>query len=245
MPTSDGADEEVAIVIRVPRSALTSVAPVPATVTQHTVEQHFGIPKRAYTRLLKSGLVPFKNIGRLKVASYEDVRRAVTEGALVSRRESSSAPNTGALTIDEFLKLVHARFLARARRPMTDDELDYAELWTDVSEFLTTAGTNYKQAADAVAARVAGRIGDEPAFYARWRSVGIDPVAMEQKAQALRQELHAEHPEMTWRERVRAVDQMWSAISEPLYEAQRRERAEKRAAKKAERVRLGQLEVKR
>ena len=67
--------------LRVPKTAFVVVAPEPATVTQRTVEQHFGIPPRLYKSMVRDGLFPTKRIGRLIFAKYEDVKREVTEGA--------------------------------------------------------------------------------------------------------------------------------------------------------------------
>ena len=77
---------EFPLTLRVPRSAFTIVAPEPATITQHTAEQHFGIPASVYKRMVRDGLFPTKRIGRLIFASYDDVKRAVTEGAVAQER---------------------------------------------------------------------------------------------------------------------------------------------------------------
>ena len=146
---------------------------------------------------------------------------------------------------DEFLSSVHARFVARVGRPMTDHELDQADMCIDVGRSVSVrVGRDYTDTADSVAARVEAKIGKDPAYYADWRSLGLDPAAMERDAEQLRQQLHEEHPEMGWRERVRAVFEMWHAVSAPLSEARRAARAASRAAKKAEKARLGQLGLK-
>lgn len=77
---------ELPLKLRIPRSAFVIVAPEPATVTQKTAEQHFGIPARLYKEMVRDGLFPTKRIGRLIFAAYEDVKRAVTEGAVARRR---------------------------------------------------------------------------------------------------------------------------------------------------------------
>ena len=78
------------------------------------------------------------------------------------------------------------------------------------------------------------KIGEEPSYYSDWRSFGHDPSKMERDAEELRIRLHREHPEWTWRERQQAVGEMWSAVTQPLYEARLKARAEARAARKAE-----------
>jgi hypothetical protein len=67
--------------VRVAGGNFTIVAPTPATVTQRTVEQHFGIPPRTYRRMVREGAFPTKKVGRLIFAAYDDVRRAVTSEA--------------------------------------------------------------------------------------------------------------------------------------------------------------------
>ena len=79
-------DQEIAIMLRVPRKLFVMVAPPPATVTQRTVTQHFGIPPRAYLDLVRGGRIAAKKLGKLQVAAYEDVRRVLTEGAELRSR---------------------------------------------------------------------------------------------------------------------------------------------------------------
>jgi len=59
-------DQVVAITLRVPRKLFMMVAPPPATVTQRTVMQHFGIPPRAYLDLVRDGTIAVKRIGHLR-----------------------------------------------------------------------------------------------------------------------------------------------------------------------------------
>lgn len=89
-------DLEVPLTLRVPRNAFTFVAPPPATVTQHTAECHFGIPPNAFKAMARDGLFPTRRIGRLIVAAYKDVKRAVTEGATAQEklRRASKAVRT-------------------------------------------------------------------------------------------------------------------------------------------------------
>lgn len=57
------------------------VAAPPATVTQRTVEQHFGITPRLFKQMVREGLLRSTRIGQLIVVAYEEVRRVLTEGA--------------------------------------------------------------------------------------------------------------------------------------------------------------------
>lgn len=50
VPSTAVVVETIELTLRVPKSALTMLAPLPATVTQHTVEHHFGIPQRLYVQ---------------------------------------------------------------------------------------------------------------------------------------------------------------------------------------------------
>lgn len=76
--------------LRVPKSAFVVPTP-PATVTQRTAEQHFGIPSRAYRKMIRDGLFPARKIGRLLFAAYDDVKLAVTTGAVGTRLASRSS----------------------------------------------------------------------------------------------------------------------------------------------------------
>lgn len=77
---------EIPLKLRVPRSMFVVAAPVPATVTQKTAEQHFGTPPRLFKEMARDGLFPVKRMGRLIFAAYDDVKRAVTEGAVARSR---------------------------------------------------------------------------------------------------------------------------------------------------------------
>jgi hypothetical protein len=57
------------------------VAAPPATVTQRTVEQHFGITPRLFKQMVREGLLRSTRIGQLLVVAYEEVRRVLTAGA--------------------------------------------------------------------------------------------------------------------------------------------------------------------
>jgi hypothetical protein len=143
---------------------------------------------------------------------------------------------------DAFLKAANAHFLKRVGRPMTDDELFTAEVLIDVvRDYAKMTGRDFKETADEIAARMERKLGKEPFRYRHWRSYGLDPADMDRKAADLREKLYVEHPDWDWRQRQRAIGEMWGVITEPLAEAQRKARAEKRAAKKAERAKAGQL----
>lgn len=83
-PTSSAdTDDSVSLVFAatVPRSFFTIAAPVPATVTQHSVFDHFGVPPRDYLRLARAGAFPTKRLGRLRAARYDAMLEYLTEGA--------------------------------------------------------------------------------------------------------------------------------------------------------------------
>lgn len=71
-------DRSDTITVQIPASAIVAVAPRPATVSQRTCEQHFGLCPRLYLRMAKSGLFPSKVVGRLRIARYEDIEAALT-----------------------------------------------------------------------------------------------------------------------------------------------------------------------
>ncbi len=73
---------EFPLTLRVPKKAFVIVASPPATVTQRTSELHFGIPPRLYREMYRDGLFPAKRLGRLIFAAYDDVKHAVTAGAV-------------------------------------------------------------------------------------------------------------------------------------------------------------------
>lgn len=123
---------------------------------------------------------------------------------------------------------------------MTDIELESAETYISVDEQIAKmAGRTERASADEIALRVSERLARSRPYQDYWRKLGLDPAEMDKRAEDIRVQLHAEHPEFGWRERMRAVHEMWSAISEPLEEARRQKREAKRAANKAERTRKG------
>lgn len=68
------------ITVQIPADAIMAVAPRPATVSQRTCEQHFGLCPRLYLQMAKSGRFPSTLVGRLRIAKYEAVEAALTGG---------------------------------------------------------------------------------------------------------------------------------------------------------------------
>jgi hypothetical protein len=60
---------------------MTIVAPPPATVTQRTCLEHFGITPRDYFRFIAEGAFPITEKGKLRIAEYGAVLRYLTDGA--------------------------------------------------------------------------------------------------------------------------------------------------------------------
>jgi hypothetical protein len=79
------AREYVEATIRLPSDAI--VAARPATVTQRTCLEHFGLSKRDYLRLVARGAFPVHAEGMLRIARYGDVERYLTESAAPRRRQ--------------------------------------------------------------------------------------------------------------------------------------------------------------
>ena len=82
-PRPEGANESVVLTFTtmVPKSVFTVAAPLPATVTQHSVFEHFGVPAKDYMRMARAGAFPTKRLGRLRVANYATFLEYLTEGA--------------------------------------------------------------------------------------------------------------------------------------------------------------------
>jgi len=57
------------------------VAPYPATVSQRTCLEHFGISKADFLRMASRGAFPVKAEGQLRIARYVDVEAYLTGGA--------------------------------------------------------------------------------------------------------------------------------------------------------------------
>ena len=116
-------DDDVAVTIRIPKSLFVMVAPPPATVTQRTVEQHFGITPRSYKSMVRDGMFPVKKIGKTIFASYEDVKRVVTEGAVARSKvdkalaHDAAAPEALPMGPEEV-----TRYIEAARTPKEENE---------------------------------------------------------------------------------------------------------------------------
>jgi len=71
---------------------MTIVAAPPATVTQRNCLEHFGIAPRDFLRFVAEGAFPVTIKGKLRVASYVDVLRYLTDDAKVRAKRARSAP---------------------------------------------------------------------------------------------------------------------------------------------------------
>jgi len=69
----------------------TIVAPLPATVTQRTCLEHFGIAPADFLRFAADGAFAVTERGKLRVARYADVEAYLTEGARVRAKRVSHA----------------------------------------------------------------------------------------------------------------------------------------------------------
>jgi hypothetical protein len=167
---------------------------------------------------------------------------AIEREPLGRRGTRGSPPAAGPDTAerDAFLALVNNRFLARVGRPMTDDEWEHAEICLLVGLSLRgargDANPRITETPEAVVAFVLAEVGKEPAYHADWRSLGLDPAALERDGEKLRRKLRRTHPEMGPRERRDAVHRMWNLTTGPLREARTVARAAALAARKAERA---------
>jgi hypothetical protein len=215
-------------------------------IDHRNCEAELGLARRAFTAAAGRDFPAFR-VSKRQTATKEDVlawlkSRTVEPKAKVVAVTPPRAPDDP----DSFLKAVHARFVAKVGRPMTDYELDSAEICISVGKHSAKmTGREYTGTADDVARQVEEHIGKEPAYYEHWRTLGLDPTDMEKRAEDLRVRLHQEHPQMGWRERMNAVYKMWDEIDAPLSEARRAQRAAARAAKKAERAKKGELGLKK
>jgi hypothetical protein len=234
---------ELAAVEREPEDPVT---PKEILIDHRNCEAELGLAPRAFTAAAARGDFPAFRVSKRQTATKEDVLSWLKSRKVEPKPGRVREVPKKADDPDAFLKQVHGRFVARLDRPMTDHELSNADTCIEVGHaFAKMTNRDFTDTPDAVAARVIDKIGQEPVYYKDWRSFGLDPAKMERDAEDLRVKLHAEHPEWTWRERQRAVDGMWSAVTEPLYEARRKARAEARAAKKAEKARRGELGLKK
>lgn len=213
-------------------------------IDHRNCEEQLGLTPRAFTAAAARGDFPAFRVSKRQTATKDDVL-----SWLKSRKvepKPKPAPAATPPDPDAFLKPVDPRFVARVGRRMTDYELDSAEICISVvRQFAKMTGGSPDETPDEIARRVAEKIGSEPAHYRDWRSLGLDPLDMERRAEELRVGLHREHPEMGWRERMSAINKMWDDISAPLSEARSVPRAAARAAKKTERAKAGKLGLKR
>ena len=220
-------------------------SPSEVLVDRRNSAKELGLSPSAFTAAAGRDFPAFRVSKRLTATKADVLAWLKTRKVSPKPHPAKPAP-TKESDRDAFLKQVHTRFVARVGRSMTDQELSDADMWIDAGESLATlTGRVVKETPDAVAARIEQRIGKEPERYKDWRSFGLDPADLERQARDLRERLHREHPDWGWRERERAVDKLLGDITEPFYEARRKERADSRAARKAERIRLGQLGLKR
>ncbi len=218
---------ELAAVEREPEE---TTSPSETLIDRRNCERELGITPHAFVAAAGRDFPAFRVSKRL-TATKADVL-AWLKTRKVERKAPRAKEEPKPADPDALLKVVHACFIARVGRPMTEQELSDAEFWMDADRsFATQVRRDYTDTPDDVAAKIAGRIGQDPFRHGYWRKLGLDPDEMESKASALRATLYAEHPDWDWRERQRAVAEMWGAIDEPISEARRKARAEKRAAK--------------
>lgn len=94
-----GADDEL-VTVAIPKSALTVIAPLPATVTQKNCFGCFGISPDDFLRMAGRDF-PILAKGKLRIARYADVEAALTRGAeCVRRRKRTADPTPPAPTPD-------------------------------------------------------------------------------------------------------------------------------------------------
>jgi hypothetical protein len=88
MTTPSDADT---VLLSVPRSALTIVAPPPERVSQATSLDVFGLPPKRFAQLAKAGAFAAAREGRLWLARTEDVRAYLDSKARVHGRTGRKA----------------------------------------------------------------------------------------------------------------------------------------------------------
>lgn len=214
-------------------------------IDRRNCEKELGLTPRAFAAAAGRDFPAFRVSKRI-TATKADVLAWLKTRTVEGTPSRPVATKTKVPDADALLKAAHRRFVARVGRPMTDQELSDADMWIMAGKTLAAhTGRAYADTPDEIAARIESKIGKEPDRYKEWRSLGVDPAAMERDAAELREKLYADHPQWGWRERQRAVEDMWGAITNPLYEARRKARAEARAAKKLERAKRGQLGLKK
>jgi hypothetical protein len=217
-----------------------TTGPSETLIDRRNCEKELGITPHAFVAAAGRNFPAFRVSRRLTATKADLLVWMKTRKVEAKPQRSAPAPKPP--EPDPFLKAANARFVARVGRPMTDEELSDAEIWIDAERsYAKQTGHEPTDAPDDIAARMERKLSEEPFRHRDWRSYGLDPDDMDRKASALREKLYAEHPDWDWRQRQRAVDEMWRAITEPLSEARRKAGAEKRAAKKTERAKAGQL----
>jgi hypothetical protein len=75
------------------------VAPPPATVTQRTCLEHFGIARRDFLKFAAEGAFPVSVKGKLRIARYGDVESFLMNGATTRatprrKHQKKDAPST-------------------------------------------------------------------------------------------------------------------------------------------------------
>jgi hypothetical protein len=238
---------ELAAIEREPETS----APAEVLIHRKNCRQELGLPPAAFLEAAGREFAAFR-VSRRVTATKADVlgwlkTRGVTAKPPRARDVPERAPMTE-LERDEFLRVADAKFVSLVGRPMTDYELYEADMHVDVGRLIAHKFDRaFTDTPDDVAVYVRD-LKREPLRYGGWRSLGLDPADMERKADELREKLYAENPRMGWRERMDALWEMWGEVTEPLEEARRLAREEKRAARKAanaEKAKLGQLGLKR
>ncbi len=127
MKPTDPNDDNVAVTIRIPKSLFVMVAPPPATVTQKTAEQHFGITPRSYKAMVRDGFFPVKKIGKTIFASYDDVKRVVTEGAVARSKvdkalaHDAAAPEALPMGPEEVTQYIEAARTPKEAKERSDE----------------------------------------------------------------------------------------------------------------------------
>jgi hypothetical protein len=232
---------ELAAVEREPEE---TTSPIETLIDRRNCEKELGVTPHAFVAAAGRNFPAFRVSKRLTATKGDVLGWLKTRK--VEREASRANEDPKPADPDALLKVVNARFVARVKRPMTDQELSDAEFAIGVGRsYAKQFGGDYKDTPDDVAAKIAGKIGQEPFRHRYWRELGLDADDMESRASHLRTKLYAEHPDWDWRQRQQTVEEMWGAIDEPLSEARRKARAEKRAAKKVERAKAGQLGLKK
>jgi len=206
--------------------------PEEVLIDRRNCRRELGLPAGAFIAAAGHDFPAFR-VSRKVTATKADVMAWLKTRAFTPEPPKPKPTTNVEQNPEEFMKAVHTRFVARVGRPMTDDELNQADMWIEAGHaFGGHLDREFTDTPEDVAGHVASNIGKEPQRHADWRSHGLDVAEMERKAEELRARLQAEHSEWTWRDRVNAVYAMWGEITEPLNEARRAARKAAREAKK-------------